>query len=101
MEKVETARKYELVIIVDAKLPNEEKEDIRKEAVEVINKAGGKVINSQIWLEKQKLTFLIKKKSEGTYYTINFEAPGTTGDKVRSNLKLNEKILRFTIAKVE
>ena len=72
MEKNELTRKYELVVIVDAKLTNEMKEAVRKEVTDTINKRGGKVINSQVWLEKHKLTFQIKKCNEGTYYLINF-----------------------------
>jgi ribosomal protein S6 len=41
MTMVKTARKYELVLIVDAKLTNESKEAIRKEVAEAINKHGG------------------------------------------------------------
>ncbi len=101
MEKNELLRKYELVVIVDAKLTEESKDAVRKEVTDEINKRGGKVINSQIWLEKHKLTFLIKKCSEGTYYIINFEGEADIIEKVKPGLKLNEKILRFEFIKVE
>jgi len=101
MEKSALTRKYELVVIVDAKLADDVKETIRKEVADVINKCGGKVINSQVWLEKHKLTFSIKKCSEGTYYLINFEGPSEVVGKVRPLLRLNEKILRFDIIKLE
>ena len=101
MEKNELTRKYELVVIVDAKLTNEMKEAVRKEVTDTINKRGGKVINSQVWLEKHKLTFQIKKCNEGTYYLINFEGKSEIVQKIRPILKLNEKILRFDIIKPE
>ena len=101
MEKNELTRKYELVAIVDAKSTNEAKESIRKEVTDLINKRGGKVINSQVWLEKHKLTFQIKKCSEGTYYVINFEGKSDIINKIRPNLKLNEKILRFDFIRIE
>lgn len=94
-------RKYELVVIVDAKLSNEEKEDIRREAAEIVNKGGGKVINSQVWLDKHKFAFRIKKRHEGTYYLIKFESRGSALDPIRSALKLNERILRFVTTRVE
>lgn len=99
--KTETLRKYELMIIVDAKLANEEKETVRREATEIVTKAGGKIINSQIWLEKQKFSFAIKKCAEGTYYLINFEGEGVVIGPVRSDLRLNERILRFAVTKVD
>ena len=73
MDNTETLSKYELVLIVDAKSTSDSKEAIRKEAADLINKHGGKVINSQVWLEKHKMTFQIKKCDEGTYFLINFE----------------------------
>ena len=101
MEKNELTRKYELVVIVDAKSTNEAKDAIRKEVTDVINSRGGKVINSQVWLEKHKLTFQIKKCSEGTYYVINFEGNSQIISRIRPSLKLDEKILRFDFIKIE
>ena len=60
----ELLRKYELMIIVDAKLNNEEKSSIFKEANDSVSKNGGKVINSQVWMEKHKLSFDIKRCKE-------------------------------------
>ena len=101
MEQQEFINKYELIIIIDGKLSNDDKKAIAQEAGDMINKAGGKVINNQLWLEKHKLTFFIKKRGEGTYYLINFECGGLKVEKIRSALKLNEKILRFSIMKAE
>ena len=100
MEKSKLASKYELVLIIDAKVSGETKETIRKEATDLINKHGGKVINSQLWLEKHKLTFRIKKCDEGTYYIINFEGGSDVVAKVKPILQINEKILRFVFINI-
>ncbi|MDP8266327.1 MAG: 30S ribosomal protein S6 [Candidatus Aceula meridiana] len=92
--------KYELVVIVDAKINQDEKDGIVKNATEAVAKGGGKVINSQVWIEKQKLAFKMKHRTEGTYYLINFESPADAVAKIRPILKLNEDILRFAITKV-
>ena len=97
MEQNETIKKYEMVLIVDAQLNNDDKEAVRKEVTDTITKADAKVINSQVWLEKQKFTFDIKKCTEGTYYLINFDGRGDVVEKIQSKLRLNEKILRFAI----
>jgi len=57
-------------------------------------------VNSQVWIEKQKFTFKIKKKKEGAYYLINFEGPGSKLAKIQRNLRLKEYILRFSIGLV-
>jgi len=94
----ELIRKYELMMIIDSQSNDEDKEKIFKEAVEAVSKSGGKVINNQVWLDKHKLTFEIKKCREGTYYMINFEADGEVNDKIKNILKLNERVLRFKIS---
>ena len=101
MENKELMRKFELMVIIDAKLGQDEKNAIFKEAVDIVTKNGGKIINSQVWLEKHKLTFDIKKCKEGSYYLINYEADGSANEKVRTALKLNERVLRFVISKIE
>ncbi len=101
MENNELLRKYELMIIVDARLTNEERESVWKEVMEIVNKGGGKVVNSRVWLERHKLAFSIKKCREGTYYLINMEGPGTLVEKIRSLLKNYEKVLRFSVIYVE
>ena len=93
--------KYELVVIVDAANPQETKESILKETTDVINKSEGKVINSQVWLEKHKFSFPMKKRPEGTYYLINFESPRPSVIKIKQFLRQNENILRSLIARVE
>lgn len=97
MEKDQLLRKYELVVIVDAKLSAEEKKNVAKEASEAVSKAGGKVINVQLWLEKHKFTFRIGKCDEGAYYLIIFESDASFVEKMSTALRLNEKILRFLI----
>ncbi len=99
METTNVITKYELVIILDALLGEDVKTEIVKSVGENIVKAGGKVINSQVWLPKQKFSFAIRKCSEGTYYLINFECEGQGIEKIQSQLKLNERILRLTIVK--
>jgi len=101
METTETISKYEIPIILDAKLTQEQKDNTIKEVSEIIKKHGGKVINTQVWIEKQRFTFPIKKQSEGTYYLVNIEGDGSGNAKIRSEFRLNEEILRFAIIQSE
>ena len=101
MVKIESLRKYELIVIVDAHLTHEQKEVIFKEVVETVKKSGGKIINSQVWFEKQRMTFDIKKRKEGTYYLINFESDRTAVESMKVVMRLNEKILRYLFSIVE
>ncbi len=94
-------RKYELVIIVNAALSTEEKESICKQTTETVVKGGGKVINSQLWLDKYRMTFPLKKCSEGSYYLFSFEGESLSLPPLRETLKQNENILRSAIMAVQ
>ncbi|MFT5169404.1 MAG: small subunit ribosomal protein S6 [Lysobacterales bacterium] len=100
MENNETINKYELIVIVDANQTSEDKEAIIKDVSDELTKQGAKVINSQVWMEKQRFTFEIKKLKEGTYYTVNFESTGATNDAVTRALNIKDKVLRAMISVV-
>lgn len=94
-------RKYELVVIVDAQPTKEEKDAIMKKVTDAIAKAGGKVINNQVWLARQKFAFKIKRRTEGTYSIVNVEADPSVVIKMRQALDLIEDVLRFEVIKID
>ena len=93
--------KYEFVYIIDAHASQTVKDDIVKQVNDAIAKSGIKLINSQVWLERHKMSFPINKIWEGTYYMLNLEAPGSALNKLYSLLRINEQILRFLAIRVE
>ena len=93
--------KYELMGIVNATLSQEEKDTIFKEVTDSIGKFEGKVINRQVWLDKHKLTFNLKRSSHGTYYLVNFESPTSAVIKINQALRMNEKLLRFLVIRAD
>jgi small subunit ribosomal protein S6 len=92
--------KYEAMFIVKPELNAEEKKTLFGQIADIIVKNNGKVSDANIWLEKRKLCFRIRKHNEGTYYLVNFnlEAPAIT--KIKYAFKLNENILRVMILRV-
>lgn len=91
--------KYELALVVDAALPQEQKDSIVKETVEAITKSGGKLVNSQVWIEKHKLSFRLKKCWEATYYLLNLECPSSAVLPLQKILRVNERVLRFLMTR--
>ncbi len=87
--------KYELVYIVDAHAPQGTKDEVSKQVTDAAVKSDVKIINSQIWLERHKMSFPINKVWEGTYYLLNIEAPSAAVNKMQALLRINEQILRF------
>ncbi len=92
--------KYELVYIIDAHTPQGTRDEIAKQVADAFVKSEIKLGNSQMWLDRHKMSFPIKKIIEGTYYLLNFEAQGSAVAKLQGSLRLNEQILRFLTIKV-
>ncbi len=89
--------KYEVVYILDARLSDGEKTEVGKQVADLVTKLGGKVVDSKVWIERQKMAFAIKKAWEGVYYLLNAEMPEGEVARLRRELQINERILRFLI----
>jgi small subunit ribosomal protein S6 len=93
--------KYELVYIVNAHAPQGTKDEIAKQVADSLAKTEIKVINSQMWLDRHRMSFPIQKIGEGTYYLLSLEAKTSSIAKLQSSLRLNEQILRFITVKAD
>ena len=93
--------KYELVYIVDAHAAQGTKDEIARQVADSLAKAEIKLVNSQLWLDRHKMSFPIEKKSEGTYYLLNLEAKTPSIAKLQTSLRLNEQILRFVTVRAD
>jgi small subunit ribosomal protein S6 len=93
--------KYELVYIVDAHAPQSVRDEIAKQVSDSAAKADVKIVNSQLWMERQKMSFPINKVSDGAYYLLNIVAMTAGVNKFQALLRLNEQILRFLAIRVE
>lgn len=93
--------KYEFVYILDAHATQAVKDDINKQVTESLTKSGIKVNQTQVWFERQKMSFAINKIWEGTYYMLNIEGAPSALAKLHGLLRINEQILRYMTIKVE
>ena len=93
--------KYELVYIIDAHAAQGTKDEIAKQVADSLAKTEIKVINTQMWLDRHKMSFPIQKIGEGTYYLLNLEAKSSSVAKLQSILRINEQILRFMTVRAE
>ena len=93
--------KYELVYIIDAHAPQSTKDEIAKQVADSLAKIEIKIVNSQMWLDRHKMSFPIQKIMEGTYYLLNLEAKSSNVAKLQGILRINEQILRFMTIKVD
>ena len=93
--------KYELIYMVDARLSEGDKGEVAKLVADMVARAGGKILNSAVWFERQRMSFPIRKTWEATYYLLNVDGKPSEMAKLRREMQISERILRFLIIKVE
>ena len=91
---------YETVFIATPVLS----ENQMKEAVDkfkaLITKNGGEIVHEENWGLK-KLTYPIQKKSTGFYYLIEFNSEGSFIEKLETEFRRDERIIRFLTFKMD
>lgn len=85
---------YELALVVNAKIEDEERAATVEAAKELISRFGGTVTNVEDW-GKKKLAYEIQKMKEGYYYFIQFEADSSVPNEVEQRVRIMEKVIRY------
>ncbi|MBE5957475.1 MAG: 30S ribosomal protein S6 [Lachnospiraceae bacterium] len=93
--------KYELTVVVSAKLEDEERANVIEKVKELIARFGGTVTDVDDW-GKKKLAYEIQKMSEAYYYFVHFDSEDTDcPNKVEEQIRIIENVVRFLCVKVE
>ena len=93
--------KYELTVVVSAKLEDEERADVIEKVKEIIARFNGTVTDVEEW-GKKKLAYEIQKMSEAFYYFIHFESDNTDcPNEVEEQIRIIENVVRFLCVKLE
>ena len=85
--------KYELALVVSAKIEDDARTATVEKAKDYIVRAGGTVTEVEDW-GKKKLAYDIQKMSEGYYYFIQFEAEATV-PAAEQDVRIMDNVLRF------
>lgn len=86
--------KYELALVVNAKVEDEVRADVVEKAKEFITRFGGTVTNVDDW-GKKRLAYEIQKMREGYYYFIQFDAEADCPAEVEKRVRIMDNVLRF------
>ena len=86
--------KYELALVVSAKIEDYARTATVEKAKEYITRAGGTVTEVEEW-GKKKLAYDVQKMSEGFYYFIQFDAASDVPAKVEQDVRIMDNVLRF------
>mgnify|MGYP000845680789 CR=1 FL=1 len=86
--------KYELALVVNAKIEDEERAATVEAAKELITRFGGTVTNVEDW-GKKRLAYEIQKMNEGYYYFIQFDADSNVPVEIEQRVRIMEKVIRY------
>ena len=86
--------KYELALVVSAKIEDDARTAAVEKAKEYIIRAGGTVTEVEDW-GKKRLAYEVQKMTEGYYYFIQFEAETTVPAVVEQDVRIMDNVLRF------
>lgn len=90
--------KYELALIVDAKIEDDARTAVVEKAKGYITRYGGNVTEVEE-VGKKKLAYEIQKMDEGFYYYIQFESDPASPAEIESHIRIMDNILRFLIVR--
>ncbi len=85
---------YETVFILTPVLSEDQMKEAANKFKEFISTNGGEIITQENWGLK-KLAYPIQKKSTGFYHLIEFKSEGDLVDKIETQFRRDEKVLRF------
>lgn len=90
--------KYELALVVNAKIEDDARVATVEKVKEYITKFGGTIANVDEW-GKKRLAYDIQKMREGFYYFVQFDADETVPAQVEKNVRIMENVIRFLCIK--
>ena len=92
--------KYELTVVVSAKIEDDERAAVVDKAKAYVERFGGKITNIDE-AGKKKLAYEIQKMSEAFYYFVQFDAEATAPAEIESRLRIMDNVLRFLIVRAD
>ena len=92
--------KYELALVVSAKIEDEERAAVVDKCKALIERFGGTITNVDDW-GKKRLAYEIQKMKEGFYYFIQFEAESSAPAEIEGRIRIMDNVLRYLVVKNE
>ena len=99
-KEVNKMNKYELAVVVSAKLEEEERAAVIEKVSGYITRFNGTVTNVDDW-GKKRLAYEIQKMKEAYYYFIQFEGDSECPNEVEQHIRIMEPVVRYLCVKQE
>ena len=86
--------KYELAVVLSAKLEDEERAAALEKVQGYITRFGGTVTGVDDW-GKKRLAYEVQKMKEAYYYFIQFDAEPTAPIEIENRVRIMDNVIRF------
>lgn len=86
--------KYELAVVVSAKIEDEDRIATVEKVKGYIARFGGNVTDVDEW-GKRRLAYEIQKMREGFYYFIHFESEAGCPAEVEQRIRIMDNVIRY------
>ena len=86
--------KYELAVVVSAKIEDEERAATIEKVKAYVERFGGNVTNVDEW-GKKRLAYEVQKMKEAFYYFIQFDAETTAPVEIENRVRIMDNVIRF------
>lgn len=93
-KEVESMNKYELAVVVTAKIEDDERAAVVEKVKALVERFGGKITEVDDW-GKKRLAYEIQKMKEAFYYFIRFEAESTAPGEIESRMRIMDNVIRY------
>ena len=72
-------------------------EKVMDEVRNILLKSEAQIKLDEVWDKRRKLAYPVKKEKEALYYRVEFSVGTQSIDKIKSQLRINENVLRFVL----
>ena len=92
--------KYELAVVVSAKLEDDARAEVIEKVRALVTRFGGNITDVDEW-GKKRLAYEIQKMKEAYYYFIHFESETTTPGEIEERIRIMDGVIRYLCVKQE
>lgn len=86
--------KYELAVIVSAKIEDEERAAVIEKCKALIERFGGQIKDVDDW-GKKRLAYEVQKMKDAYYYFIHFDAESTVPVEIENRIRIMDNVIRY------
>ncbi len=92
--------RYELMLVLRPDAPDDQVQAVIDRVTRSIAAAEGQIVKVSPW-GRRRLAYAIGQQREGSYFIIQFDAPGTAVIELERFLNITEEVMRHLITRVE